>query len=56
LDVRNDLATRGGIRGGLVHGARIAAICLQHGASELWTADRDFSRFQALKIRNPVIS
>ncbi|MEJ0097431.1 MAG: PIN domain-containing protein [Bauldia sp.] len=33
--------------GGLVHDARIAAICLQHGVSELWSADRDFSRFPA---------
>ena len=39
-----------------IHDARIAAICLQHGVSELWTADRDFSRFPTLKARNPLIS
>ncbi len=38
-----------------VHDARIAAICLAHGVSELWTADRDFSRFPELKARNPLV-
>lgn len=37
-----------------VHDARIAALCLQHAISELWTADRDFSRFAGLATRNPV--
>jgi predicted nucleic acid-binding protein len=38
-----------------IHDARIAAICLQHGVSELWTADRDFSRFPKVKVRNPLV-
>ena len=33
----------------------IAAICLSHGVSELWTADRDFSRFPDLRVCNPLI-
>jgi toxin-antitoxin system PIN domain toxin len=37
-----------------VHDARIAAICLEHDVRELWTADRDFSRFPALRTRNPL--
>jgi toxin-antitoxin system PIN domain toxin len=37
-----------------VHDARIAALCLSHGVRELWTADRDFSRFAALVTRNPL--
>lgn len=41
--------------GGLIHDAKIAAICLHHGVSELWTADRDFSRFPKLKTRNPLV-
>jgi toxin-antitoxin system PIN domain toxin len=44
------------IAGPEVHGAKIAAICLQHGVSELWTADRDFSRFPSLKTRNPLVA
>ena len=37
-----------------VHDARIAALCLVHGVEELWTQDRDFSRFPALKTHNPL--
>jgi uncharacterized protein len=50
-----EIATQGQIRGGQIHDARIAAICLQHGVSELWSADRDFSRFPQLKTRNPLV-
>lgn len=47
---------RGGkVHGGMVHDARVAAICLQHGVRELWTADRDFSRFPRLRCRNPLV-
>jgi toxin-antitoxin system PIN domain toxin len=42
--------------GPLVHDARVAALCLANGVSELWSADRDFGRFPALKVRNPLIS
>ncbi len=42
--------------GGQIHDARIAALCLGHGVRELWTADRDFSRFPALRVRNPLIA
>lgn len=38
-----------------VHDARIAALCLEHGITELWTADRDFSRFAAVRVRNPLV-
>lgn len=44
------------LAGPKIHDAKIAAICLQHGVSELWTADRDFSRFPALKTRNPLVA
>ncbi len=43
------------ITGPRVHDARIAAICLQHGVTELWTADRDFSAFSRLKTCNPLV-
>jgi toxin-antitoxin system PIN domain toxin len=45
----------GKIAGPMVHDARIAAICLEHGVREFWTADRDFSRFPQLNCRNPLI-
>ncbi len=39
------------VRGGMVHDARIAAICLSHKVEALITLDRDFSRFPQLTIR-----
>jgi len=44
----------GRIAGPLVHDARIVALCLEHGVRELWSADRDFSRFGDLVVRNPL--
>ena len=44
----------GRIAGPRVHDARIAALCLAHGVRELWTADRDFSRFANLATANPL--
>lgn len=44
------------IVGPAVHDARIAAICAQHGVEELWSADRDFSRFSSLVVRNPLVA
>jgi toxin-antitoxin system PIN domain toxin len=45
----------GRITGGLVHDARIAALCAYHGVRELWTADRDFGRLSGLTVRNPLV-
>jgi toxin-antitoxin system PIN domain toxin len=45
----------GKVSGPLIHDARIAALCQHHGVSELWTADRDFSRFPELTVRNPLV-
>lgn len=44
---------QGRVVGNLVHDAHIAALVIEHGATELWTADRDFARFPGLRIRNP---
>ena len=43
------------VTGGVVHDARIAAICVAHGADEILTRDRDFSLFPELRLRNPVL-
>ncbi len=48
------LLQAGKIAGPRVHDARIAALCLYSGVRELWSADRDFSRFPSLKVRNPL--
>ncbi len=49
------LLQAGKVIGGQVHDARIAAICLEHGVRELWSADRDFNRFPSLTVRNPLV-
>ena len=46
----------GRVIGGQVHDARIAAICIEHGVDEFWTADRDFNRFPTLTVRNPLVT
>jgi len=45
----------GQVAGGRVHDARVVALCRLHGVRELWTADRDFSRFPSLALRNPLV-
>ena len=42
------------VRAGQVHDARIVAVCLSHGVREFLSADRDFSRYPALRVRNPL--
>ncbi len=46
---------QGKISGPQVHDARVAALCLHHGVSELWTVDRHFGRFPNLTVRNPLV-
>lgn len=50
-----DLLGQARVAGPRIHDARIAALCLWHGVHELWTADRDFGRFPALTVRNPLV-
>lgn len=47
---------RGKVVGPQVHDARIAALCNQHAIEQLWSADRDFSRYPGLSVRNPLIA
>jgi toxin-antitoxin system PIN domain toxin len=49
------LLTSGRVSGAQVHDARVAALCRQHGVRELWSADRDFSRFAGLRVVNPLL-
>jgi uncharacterized protein len=50
------LLATGRIVGPLVHDGRVAALCRAHGVRELWTADRDFSRFPGLAVVNPLLA
>ena len=51
--IMQHVVAQSGATGNLVHDAHIAALCLEHGVSEFITGDRDFSRFQDLKVVNP---
>ena len=54
-DILDEILKASRVSGPRIHDARIAALCLQHAAAEIWTADRDFSRFPGLKARNPLL-
>lgn len=45
----------GKVVGPMVHDARVAAICFDHGIKQLYSADRDFNRFPRIKMTNPVL-
>jgi predicted nucleic acid-binding protein len=53
--ILRELVESGRIVGPRLHDARVAALCLQHGVREFWSADRDFSRFPALRVVNPLL-
>ncbi|MEJ1966458.1 MAG: hypothetical protein WDO56_34905 [Gammaproteobacteria bacterium] len=55
-EVLSRLLERAKITGPRVHDGRIAALCMHHGVRELFSADRDFSRFGDLRTRNPLTS
>ena len=54
LDALHALALASVAAGSMIHDARIAACCIVSGIDELWTIDRDFSRFPQLRFRNPL--
>lgn len=54
--ILSDLTRKAKLQGGQFHDARIAAICLENSVSLLWSADRDFGRFKALKAVNPLVA
>ena len=44
------------VTGARMHDARVAALCVSHDIREIWSADRDFSMFRAVKLRNPLVT
>ena len=53
MQVMEEVMRESKATGNLVHDAHIAALCLEHGVSELLTGDRDFGRFPSLKKVDP---
>ena len=52
-DVLDTVVRSSGVTGNLIHDAHIAALCLEHGVTELITGDRDFHRFKELAVVDP---
>lgn len=53
-DVYRRVGSPNPVRGGMVTDAWIAALCLQNGVTRIATNDRDFSRFDFLRVVNPI--
>lgn len=53
-DILGSFVQRPHVVGGVVHDARIAAVCVAHGIEYLLTRDRDFSLFPELPTRDPL--
>src|SRR2546425_763975 len=54
FEVLDAVVRQSAVAGNLIHNAHIVALCLEHGFTELLTADRDFARFAGLKVINPL--
>jgi toxin-antitoxin system PIN domain toxin len=54
-EVMTAVVEASGATGNLVHDAHIAALCIEHGVSELVTGDRDFARFPQVRTFNPFV-
>ena len=48
MEILDRFVNRPRVIGGIVHDARIAAICIAHGTEALLTRDRDFSMLPQL--------
>jgi len=54
LEILSGFVQRPRVVGGVVHDARIAAICVANDVDTLLTRDRDFSLFPELRTRDPI--
>lgn len=41
------------VRGNLVPDAHLAVLMHQHGVSDIWSRDRDFRKFEGIRVRDP---
>jgi hypothetical protein len=55
-DHLKEILAAGKAIGPIVHDGHVVAICRDHGVREIWSTDRDYSRFAGIRTRNPLIS
>ena len=53
LEIYREVSARFPVRGNLVPDAHLVALLLQHGVRRLYTADRDFRKFDVLEVADP---
>jgi toxin-antitoxin system PIN domain toxin len=53
LDVYREVTAHFPVRGNIVPDAHLAAVLRQHGVRRLYTADRDFRKFDFLQVTDP---
>lgn len=56
FDALERVLTASHAAGPRVHDARIAALCVEHEISTLWSLDRDFARFSGVVVENPLVA
>jgi hypothetical protein len=54
-DTFHELAIEGQVRGDLVTDAHIAALMRSHGVRTIITRDRDYRRFDGMRVRDPFV-
>ncbi len=54
MDLLRSTVVQNEARGKLVHDAHIVALMKQHEVSTIWTNDRDFRRFDGIRVVNPL--
>jgi predicted nucleic acid-binding protein len=52
-EIMADVVRSAGASGNLIHDAHIAALCVEHGVTQIVTGDRDFLRFEGLTVVDP---
>jgi uncharacterized protein len=55
-DYLKPLIEAGKTIGPAMHDARVAAICRFSGVREMWSADRDYTHFDGIPVRNPLVA
>lgn len=54
-EVYKEVTGNAGVRGKLVHDAHIVALMRQHEVRTILTSDRDFRRFDGIRVVNPLV-
>lgn len=56
FEVFNDIVTHTpGIRGNLIHDARLVSVMVENGVREIYTPDTGFRRFKDIEVINPFV-